>query len=344
MFNLYLDSGNDGECGDMACCEEKVILKRFNPDTGRPEISSDGGVTWKSDPSDPEYQVRLYPPLVNSSTGKTKCDAATNASEHVNELITATGENLSTAGDVYSLVVAIAAAILALVLEIVTAGAIKPLITAVAAAVWAAGQAAFDLGVDAYNFYWTVDKQDLILCILYCTIGSDGQWTEAQYQEFRTRVKAQLPASPALDIVMTSINAVGARGLSQMASYGNAAESDCASCDCPQSCPDNWHVYAPETGHFGEIIEYGEGYLIAQTTGINTNGSYYIYLVTNGVNDCCYLNSYEVLEGSCGLFVSACGQEIGAGLHITGGNECINQIQPNSPVPFKVRFNLAECP
>jgi hypothetical protein len=231
MFNQYLDSGNDGECGDMACCETTVIIHRFNPISGRPEISTDGGVTWTPDPQDIQNQIMLYPPIV-SPGGKTKCDAATNASEHINELITATGENLDTASTIFELAVAVAGAVLGLFLIIVSAGALTAPVTAVVTTIWAAATGAFELGIAAYNAYWTVDKQDAILCALFCNIGSDGQFTEAQYQSFYAKVKEQLPASPALDIILTAINAGGARGLSQMASYGNAALADCDSCDC----------------------------------------------------------------------------------------------------------------
>lgn len=220
-------------CGEdcMNCCEDRVILHRFNPVTGRPEVSSDDGTTWTTDPADVQNLIPLYPPLV-SEGGKTKCDAATNASEHINELIAATSTNLETAGTVFELAVAIAGAVLALFLIIVSAGVLTAPVTAVVTAIWAAGTAVFELGKAAFDTYWTVDKQDAILCALYCAIGEDGQFTEAQYQVFRADIKDTLPASPAFDIIMTAINAGGARGLSQMASYGNAAEADCASCSC----------------------------------------------------------------------------------------------------------------
>jgi len=234
MFDQYLNSGNEGECDDMACCPPEVAIRRFDPDTGRPQVSYDGGETWGSDPNDIENQIQLYPPLVREGSTNTKCDAATNASEHVNELITSTGENLSTAASVTELAIAVAEALLALFLIIVSAGALTAPVTLVATSIWAAASGAFALGIAGYEAYWTVDKRDAILCALYCNIGSDGQFTEAQYQAFRTKIKTLLPASPAFDIVMTAINAGGARGLSQMASYGNAAEADCSSCDCDE--------------------------------------------------------------------------------------------------------------
>jgi len=293
---------SDEECDEMACCPPEVAIRRFNPDTGRPEVSYDDGVTWSDDPDDPENLVQLYPPLVTEGGDKTKCDAATNASQHISELITATGENLDTAGDVFELVVGIAGAILALVLIIVSAGALTAPITAIATAIWAAGTAAFELGVDLYNAYWTTDKQDAILCALYCHIGENGQFTEEQYQEFRSEIKETLPASPAFDIVMTAINAVGARGLSQMASYGAAALADCASCEpCGAGCADSWVVT------FGNEIS-------RTTTSINVeavfnapDGVFHAQISSGNQDVCCWANwATPTLEANrlyypCGL-------------------------------------------
>lgn len=239
----------DKECEDCdmgKCCTPVPVTQRINPDTGRPEVSYDGGATWQPDPNDIQTQLPLQSPIVTSGGSKTKCDAATNASEHINELISATSTNIGTAGDVFALTVAIAEAALALVVFLVTGGAASPIIIAFATAIWAAGSAAFGLGKDGFDTYWTEDKKDAILCALYCNIGENGQFTEAQYQAWRSKVKGQLPASPALDIVMTSINAAGATGLSNMASYGNAALSDCASCDCSDcehGIADVWTFY-----------------------------------------------------------------------------------------------------
>jgi len=195
----------------MNCCDDQPILHRIDPVTGEQQVSYDNGTTWKPDPDAIPNQITLLPPLVKEGSSSTKCDAATNASEHINELIDSTGNNIQTAGTVFSLAVAVAEAVLALFLILVSAGTLTAPVTAVATAIWAAATSAFALGYEAYVAYWTVDKKDAILCALFCYIGEDGQFTEAQYQSFRSKVKSQLPASPALDLVMTAINAGGRR-------------------------------------------------------------------------------------------------------------------------------------
>lgn len=347
MFNQYLVSGENGECVDMGCCPPEVAIRRYDPDTGRPQVSYDGGVTWGTDPDDPENLVQLYPPLVNETSGKTKCDAATNASEHVNELIDATGDNLSVAASVTELAIAVAETLLGLFLIIVSAGTLTAPVTAVATAIWAAASGVFALGIAGYNTYWTVDKKDAILCAIFCNIGEDGQFTEAQYQAFRAKVKATLPASPAFDIVMTSINAGGARGLSQMASYGNAALADCSACDCGEGCSNEWFDKLDAGYYYGTIIAQDANSVTVQCHTPNINGAYYGNIWTNSDTLGCYLidANIEIIEGT-GAGVAAWRDNPGSGGLVSGlfGSRCVNWIQAQSSTPFTVKYTFSDCP
>jgi len=325
------------------CCDEIPVLHRFDPVTGYPQVSSDGGVTWTPDPAAIQNQIQLYPPLVHAGSSSTKCDAATNASEHINELIEATSTNLETAGTVFELAVAIAAAVLALFLILVSAGALTAPVTAVATAIWAAATAAFELGKEAFDTYWTVDKKDAILCALFCNIGSNGQFTEAQYQGFRSDIKGTLPASPAFDIVMTSINAGGAIGLSQMASYGNAAEADCSSCTGCGTCAQQWSVFGAS---HGIIIDQTEEYVEVQAQDPG-NGNFYVILKTPTVNSCCTVTSTEFTPADVEIHGwTDCGQPQVEGVpdHTgLGWGTCVNYLQAQSAAPFTVKFFLADC-
>jgi len=317
-----VDGGNAQDMADMwlkiwteayersngvTCCNQTPILHRIDPVTGQPQVSYDNGTTWVPDPNAIPNQITLLPPLVHDGSLSTKCDAATNASEHVNELIEATGTNLETAGTVFALAVAIAEAVLALFLILVSAGTLAAPVTAVATAIWAAATSLFALGEEAYDTYWTTDKKDAILCALFCNIGENGQFTEAQYQAFRTKVYSTLPASPALDIVMTSINAGGAIGLSQMASYGNAAEADCSSCDCGGVCGANWIDYNSVT--HGHIIDFDEetGIMTVEST---SNDMAFWSNDPSGMS-CCKITGWETISGggrnTLGASVIHCG-------------------------------------
>lgn len=339
QMNNFLDC----EDGMAKCCVEPTVLHRFNAATGRPEISTDGGENWIPDPADIENEIPLYPPLVDEVSGKTKCDAATNASSHINELIAVTSTNLETAGTVFELATAIAIALLGLFIMFVTGGAASPLVIAVVTSIWAAGTAAFELGKAGFDTYWTVDKQDAILCALYCAIGENGQFTEPQYQNFRAKIKSQLPSSPAFDIVMTSINAGGARGLSQMASYGSAALADCASCgDCVcdvASLPDD-----TQEGVLGIILERGDCYCIVEAERESPTGNYFATIQSTSSAICYRVMSREMVSGD--TFATAnwalCGSgTVDSGLFPSG--LCVWIFQVASDAPFVVKFNMAEC-
>jgi hypothetical protein len=281
-FLSWNRSMNDLDCEDgMAkCCVPNPELKRIDPETERPQISYDNGATWQQSPDDTQNQITLLPPIVRSGSPSTKCDAATNAIQHINELITATGENLTTASDVFTLALAVAEALLALFLIIISAGTLTAPVVAVATAIWAAATGVFALGIDGYNAYWTTDKQDLIFCKIVCNIGENGQFTEAQYQTFRAEIKAALPASPAFDIIMTAINVGGAVGLSQMASYGSWATADCASCACGDCDLDLWTV------QYGTIVTRDAGHITASAT-IEGDGFYYFIAYSPSAEYCC---------------------------------------------------------
>ncbi len=332
MLNQFWES-NGCEIAMSKCCEPLIVKNRIDPDTGRPQVSYDGGETWKTDPADVENQITLLQPPVRSGSPSTKCDAASNAAEHIDELITATGENLSTASTVFALAVGIAEAVLALFLIIVSAGTLAAPVTAVATAIWVAATQLFELGIDGYNAYWTTDKQDAIFCAIYCNIGDNGQFTEAQYQAFRTKIKAQLPASPAFDIVMTAINAGGATGLSQMASYGTAAMRDCDSCDCDEFI----RVYVVDTG--GTEISYVDNKLTASSVSAGGSGNL-LYLAFEpgalyaNINEC---GNLYVEDGGGALFgtYTLCGTStaIGAGITVPQ-SVCANTLVFSSPDPF----------
>lgn len=297
---------NDCECceeNDMGCCTNKPTIHRFDPVTGRPQISTDNGATWQDDPADTQNAIPLLPPPVGGGGSSTKCDAATNASEHINELITATSENIGTATDVFSLAVAVAEAALGLFLILVSAGTLTAPVVAVATAIWAAATGVANLGKDAFDAYWTTDKEDEILCSLYCTIGENGQFTEEQYQAFFARIKEKLPASPALTLITAAINAGGARGLSQMASYGNAAEADCNSChSCTEGCVDNF------VAQEGQGIEVARGEDWIDIQAINAGGVWYAAVTSNDMNVCCDV-SFS-LSGFLNIAHKVCGSNV----------------------------------
>lgn len=233
-FGILLNQIMLEEDCDVAkeCCEDVIYIHRIDPVTGRLQRSSDGGDTWTTDPTDPLNVITKIPPLITAGGSKTKCDAATNFQEHFNDVITASSENLGTATTIFELAAAVAAVIIDIIVAILTVGAGAVTVIAITDAIFAACAAAFAEGKTAFDAYWTSDKKDKVLCAAFCTIGDDGQFTDAQWNAFRAKVKVDLPAGAARDMVLTTVNAGGSIGASNMASYGAAALSDCGDCAC----------------------------------------------------------------------------------------------------------------
>ena len=223
----------------MSCgcdCNVSVVVQTRITLTGRLEISTDGGETWKPDPNDPINSIPLLPPPVTSGVSANKCDAASNGKQHIQDLIAGISANLDTALSVFDLAVSIAGLALEIAIVIITGGEaaweLAPQIIALVGLIWSGARALFELGKTGFDAYWTTDETDKILCALYCSIGEDGQFTDAQFEAFMSRWIADATPSIAFNMLTSAIRGIGAKGLSQYCSYGESADSDCSACEC----------------------------------------------------------------------------------------------------------------
>jgi len=204
MFNQYLVSGDDGECGDMnqTCCTDPLVIKRINPTTGQVEQSSDGGSTWTPAAGGwPSVIVQPVPPVGNG-VAATKCDAATNVGGQVQVWIDHVINDFDTATTLLEFGLALVAAIAAAVLAVLTDGLTIPLIAPTMAALGAALAAVWALGKTAFQDYWTTENKDDVTCAAFCCIGDDGSFTDAQFSCFWNKCNEELPPSPAKMLFM----------------------------------------------------------------------------------------------------------------------------------------------
>lgn len=247
------------------CCDttEQVILHQVNPTTNQLEISTDGGETWTPDPESPiNTVVTAWPPPVTTGISNTKCDAATNGKQHIEDLIAGTSVWLETAGTVFELAVGVCTALLALITAASGFTLAAPA-AALATAIWAAGAAALEIGKAAFDAYWDSIERDKITCALYCNIGEDGAFTDAGYAAFISDWSQNAIPSPAFNVVLSSIKAGGVKGLNNLCAYGASADEDCSDCDCPDCALDyDFRVQPytiPLTSSTGTWIS-GQGY------------------------------------------------------------------------------------
>ena len=215
------------------CCEQTTpILYRVNPENGLdPQISYDGGVTWYSNPANPIYGAPTMSPPVH--TGKTKCDAAKDGSDHFNDLIA----QQSAKFDVATTAIDFTLQLIGVLLTAVFAPEALPLLIPIFIVTMSA---LLTFGKTAYDAYWDTDNKNIVFCALVCHIKDDGTFDEAAFNAFLQDFSDLLPPSIAKDTMYRQLKYVGFKGLSNLCSYGTAAATDCSACDC--SCPTiyNW--------------------------------------------------------------------------------------------------------
>lgn len=322
------------EC-DMACCYD-IVERRITSD-GQIQIRVNGG-EWQTDPNDPRVGAPLYSPITMDET-HTKCDAATNAATHIDDVITGTSSELGGTGSL----IEIAAAVILLLFGIFIAPealpALVPTILAIVSGLIFLGQAAWDA-------YFTTDVHAAILCALYCNIGDDGTFTQAQYDAFVAQLVRELPADAVKDMFIQLIARIGLVGINDYAAIGTSTSADCSSCECQTLCDlDNWDVLTGFGDKFGVITSRNPstGDLTIETTGINTNGLYYIDMSISQNHDAalgCFCNSNEA-----GTYAVAGEAHSGTFGH-SGSmlNHCVNHIQMSAGAPFSITFNFGACP
>jgi len=215
-----------------------------------------------------------------------------------------------------------------------------PTIAAALFAAWGAGKTVFDA-------YWTTDIKGDILCAVYCNIGDDGSFTDAQFTATWQDINAALPASPAKMLFMGFLSSVGTAGLNAMAASGMAADSDCADCICFTDCASKWSIFGDDPTHFhGQIIERGDNWLIA-----DSGSAGYLLIRTPDKDTCCLISACEVLSGRSDLSPgwTDCGVEPSEGAPQHGGlfpygAACVNYFQQPTGGTFRVKITFAACP
>lgn len=199
--------------------EEDVIPPniRYNPETDTVQFSPDGGMTWNdAEGQDPRRAPAFLKPAREEPDAR--CNAAASmvgwVKAFMDEII-ADLEGIGTAG----LIVSTALNAWSLLFEPI---AVIDLIANVAATIGGVGSSLLDSS-------FTSETYDLMLCIFYCNMGSDGQVSEEQFSQVYAGMDA---LNPTAKIVMELIlGAQGRIGLSNAGAIGSEI-GDCSACDC----------------------------------------------------------------------------------------------------------------
>lgn len=340
--------------GNMGCCcgnqaPSEPVQHRATTDY-QLQVSYDGGMTWVQDPDDPRMTSAQMPAPVPAGVSATKCDAATNCLEHLQDGHAAMLARIETGGNIVDIAIDIIVALAALALWVFSAGTLPFFIPFLAGLI----QAIISLGHDVWESQFTSDVWDAVLCILYCHIGEDGHFDQAGYDAVMADCESKIPGGFAITSAARSIQAQigsgGLNGLNNIASYGAAADADCSDCDCGTCDLEQWALVDEEHGvslTTGNDPVKGD---FIQIVGTEIPGfGFYAIAQTPSVNTCCYVGDREMIVGGgdASFFHVRCGdvQDEAHKQNLDLDSErCSNLVQAQSPVAFTVRFYMTSCP
>lgn len=189
--------------------------QRYNADCDCVQTSYDGGATWTDTPNaDPRHYdgFRLAPVTGDDP----QCLAAGNMTDKLKFIL----DTIITSATIFGAATAVVNVILVFA---PAEGILLDLILAIC-------EALFDAGLAAVNAALTSGVYDQLLCILYCSIGADGQVSAAQYALIRSHVDDQIGGLAAIAIDY-ALDQLGEVGLSNAGTLGES-ERDCSGCVC----------------------------------------------------------------------------------------------------------------
>lgn len=268
---------NQEDCGmvQSCCVDTTVVLHRVNPETGKLEISTDGGTIWTTDPRDIGSTAIQLPPAVTSGAATDKCNAAANATNSVKQWVDEITAQKTLGVNLTDFLIAVALAVLAVFLELETVGAATALIIPI---VLATAKLAFQMTTAEWSDYWTTTVYDDITCVFFCAMEDDGSITVAGYSEILFELADKLPSGDQKSALFDMLKARGIVGVNNMASIGTGT-ADCSGCEC-QTCFDSWLSYVPaDTEAVSGTDEFGAYH---QWTAVSTGIDYRVTVTNDG--------------------------------------------------------------
>lgn len=345
---VYRDVFLSIDWSNMSCCpDDVIILRRVDPE--HPyliQISTDGGVTWETDPNNPSITATQLPPPTFDEH-HTKCDAASNALQHLKDLVAKQVDENSSGAVLITVCIDIALFIAALLLVVFTEGGALPIVTPVLVSVVGAVLA---LSGTSFADYFTSDVWDSVLCALYCHIEDDGTFTDEGWANVIIQMSTDMPAgTPQADWLIQMVKVMGARGLTTLAAYGESADADCGACGCGACDLSNWTEINSQTitRPNDSVIEV-DGYTLG-----GGDAHYYagIQAPTNTGNS--HEIAVDLLSGSVSRSGDARYWSVdGEGVVTThsspffgSGTTCYRTLYYSSDFPFRLRFTCyIDCP
>jgi len=188
---------------------------RYDSDCDCVQVTTDGGTTWTDAPGlNPRSQPAYRLPARGGADPR--CDAAANMQDKLKSFVAQDVAGLAQ----FQLATALIGIVLIFLPE---AGIIFDLFIAVAEAI-------ITIGADAIEGAFTDAQWAIVLCILYCDIGSDGTVSSSQLSTIISDIETQCD-SVVYDVLSLHLQMIGEVGLTNAGASGDVT-GDCSSCEC----------------------------------------------------------------------------------------------------------------
>jgi hypothetical protein len=279
-------NNEDCEMVQNCCVDVTVVLHRVNPETGRLEISTDGGTTWTQDPQDPGVSAIQFQPPVTSGAAQDRCNAAANARANVQDWVEGIVTSKENTGNLIDFVVAVAIIVLAVFAEAISGGLLTSLVVPI---LMATMTLVYNMLTADWEAYWTNQVYDDILCAFFCAMDESGEITQAGYDNLFNDLQSTLPAGTPKEALKAMLRARGLVGVNNMATIGTGT-ADCTDCTCGSCDFNTW-----EQWDNGVILEQDEEHIKIQAV---FNGTSWNAGIRNpNINSCCCDVQFVAGEG-----------------------------------------------
>jgi len=200
--------------------------------------------------------------------------------------------------------------------------------------------AIFLAGVAAVQAAFTSEVWTDFKCILYCAMEDDGSFTEAGWEQVKSKILSTFTGTVSA-ILYNWANAAGLVGLTNAARSHFAVTGDCSACAC-EDCSnlDNWEII------YGTLLEQSPGYMrIASAYVSGSNVSVRIANYNNVPDECCQV-TYNIISGVVqNQAYYPCGSTDPV-FSVPPADTCMYDVGLTNifTVAFEVEFFFGECP
>lgn len=314
------------------CCPDGGLLGRYTS-SGVYQTSPDGDV-WTDNPeADPRNDWTEAPPLPGEDGDGKRCAAADNIETQFKQW----RDDLEPLLDAGSIITAIVAGLVGFVGTVVFASVVGTawgvLLLGLAAALFQAGS----VGLAAEL---TDEVMDAFKCLVYCNLGEDGQFTEAQIDQLLTDIASEFDGLAEV-FFYSIVSTMRTTGMNNTGTLGSATAADCGDCGCGSDCGTKYDVREPYTSPtYGTVVDRGPLFV---TVEIGTSG--YAAILAEDYNDCCRVGAITVLTGSATAAAHIpCGTPYSEGAYIfsSGLTACCSVLFMTGTSGSTIRYDFSD--